>query len=54
MRMFYDKNELTYYIEDEADLATLPENIPEGTIVECLGTELKVFMKKSDGSFVEL
>lgn len=55
VRNSYDKEFPSYYIEDEAELANIPENAPSGTIIECNATSgFKVFMKHSSGVFNEL
>lgn len=45
----------TWYCESQQELAALPASIPEGSLAEVLSaTELKVFMKRSSGDWIEL
>lgn len=50
----YNVNIPTYYVETDEELAAIPVTEPAGTIVEYNGSEFKVLMKKSDGSWKEL
>lgn len=45
----------TFYVESEAEIADIPENVPAGTLVEVNDpAEFKVFMKMENQTWNEL
>ena len=48
-------NDPSYYIEDELELSTIPENAPVSTIVWCNADDgFTVYMKTEAGTWNEL
>lgn len=54
-KIFYEKNQLTYYCETAEELEALEGKVPAGSIIEYNSpTEFKVFMADSNGMLNEL
>lgn len=53
MKQIFDNDVLLYMVEDESDLAEVPDDCPVGTIAHTAGFQ-KMWEKAEDGTFVEI